>query len=147
MKGDKLAPKQRLFVAEYMVDLNATQAAIRAGYSIKTANKIGPELLGKTSITEAIAEQLKNREARTLVTADYVIRSLVNVAERCQQAEEVLDRQGNPTGEYRFDSSGANKALELLGKNLKLWTEKTEVTGKDGAPIALQIAWIGENAK
>ncbi len=53
-KKGNLTKKQKMFVAEYLVDLNATQAAIRAGYSEKNAGKIGPELLGKTRISEAI---------------------------------------------------------------------------------------------
>jgi len=139
MKGGKLTVKQRLFVANYIIDWNATQAAIRAGFSAKSADKIGPQLLGKTMVAEAIAEQQRNREQRTLVTADYVITSLKNVAERCQQAEPVLDNHGQPTGEYRFDSGGANRALELLGKNLKLFTDKTELTGKDGESLSINV--------
>ena len=66
--------KQKLFVDEYLKDLNATQAAIRAGYSAKTASRIGPELLGKTCIKAAIAEQMKAREERTQITQDMVLR-------------------------------------------------------------------------
>lgn len=74
-----LTAKQAQFVAEYMIDLNATQAAIRAGYSAKTAGKIGPELLGKTSISEAISKAQKAREARTGITADRVIAELAKI--------------------------------------------------------------------
>jgi phage terminase small subunit len=68
-----------LFVAEYLVDLNATQAAIRAGYSIKNADKIGPENLRKPKIQKAIQEQMNARESRTLITADKVLEELAKI--------------------------------------------------------------------
>ena len=77
-----LTPKQERFVQEYLVDLNATQAAIRAGYSEKTASRIGPELLVKTCISEAIQKAMKKREKRTEVTQDYVITKLREIAEK-----------------------------------------------------------------
>lgn len=75
-----LTERQARFVAEYLVDLNATQAAIRAGYSEKNAGKIGPELLGKTRISEAIREAMKRREQRTEITQDRVLQELARVA-------------------------------------------------------------------
>ena len=130
--------KQKRFVTEYLIDLNATAAAKRAGYSEKSADKIGPELLGKTSIQEALSKALAKRSERTEITQDWVLSRLQTVAERCLQAAAVIDKEGNPTGEYKFDSSGANKSLELLGKHLKLFTEKVEVTGKDGGPMQIE---------
>jgi phage terminase small subunit len=78
-KKRNLTNKQRLFVAEYLVDLNATQAAIRAGYSIKNADKIGPENLRKPKIQKAIQEQMDARENRTLITADKVLEELAKI--------------------------------------------------------------------
>ena len=71
----KLTAMQRLFVAEYLVDLNATQAAIRAGYSKKSAYRIGADLLHKTSVAEAIAAAMKEREKRTNITQARVLSS------------------------------------------------------------------------
>lgn len=122
-----LPQKQQAFIDEFAVDRNATQAAIRAGYSKKTATEQGARLLTKVHIYTAINERLKDREKRTEITVDYVLTNLKSIVERCLQAEPVLDKRGNPTGEYRFDSSGANKALELLGKNLKLFTDRLEI--------------------
>ena len=119
--------KQKRFVDEYLIDLNATAAAKRAGYSEKSADKIGPELLGKTSIQEALSKALAKRSERTEITQDWVLSRLQTVAERCLQAAAVIDKEGNPTGEYKFDSSGANKSLELLGKHLKLFTDVKEI--------------------
>jgi len=76
----ELTPKQKRFVNEYLIDLNATQAAIRAGYSKKNAGKIGPELLGKTRIKVAIDKAIKAREERTKVTQDKVVKELAKLA-------------------------------------------------------------------
>lgn len=73
-KARGLTAKQARFVNEYLIDLNATQAAIRAGYSRKTAEWIGPQLLTKTHVAAAIAERMKAREERTEITQDMVLR-------------------------------------------------------------------------
>jgi hypothetical protein len=75
-----LTPKQKRFVDEYLVDLNATQAAIRAGYSERNAGKIGPELLGKTGVSVAIAAAMKARATRTEITQDMVLQRLWSIA-------------------------------------------------------------------
>ncbi|WP_320738993.1 terminase small subunit [Enterobacter ludwigii] len=77
---DGLTAQQRLFVAEYLKDANATQAAIRAGYSKRNADKIGPELLGKTRVAQAIAQQQKASIARTLGSADEVLAQMWQLA-------------------------------------------------------------------
>ena len=74
-----LTPKQERFVAEYLIDLNATQAAIRAGYSEKTADKQGSQLLGKTSIAQAIAAAKSKRDKRTGITQDKVVAELAKL--------------------------------------------------------------------
>jgi phage terminase small subunit len=75
-----LTRKQAMFVAEYLVDLNATQAAIRAGYSARNAGKIGPELLGKTRVSAAIEVAQEARAQRTGITADRVVAELAKLA-------------------------------------------------------------------
>lgn len=80
MTERKLTPKQERFVAEYLIDLNATQAAIRAGYSAKTADRIGPELLGKTCVAKAIAGAKQARIERTEIDADWVLKRLARDA-------------------------------------------------------------------
>jgi len=72
-----LTPRQERFVQEYLVDLNATQACIRAGYSKRNATKIGPELLGKTGVQAAIQRLMAIRAERTNITQDDVIRELI----------------------------------------------------------------------
>jgi phage terminase small subunit len=78
--GRPLTDKQKMFVLEYLVDLNATQAAIRAGYSEKNADKIGPELIGNTRVQEAIQEAMKARSERTEITQDKVLRHWWSIA-------------------------------------------------------------------
>ena len=72
----KLTAKQQRFVDEYLIDLNATQAAIRAGYSEKTAFSIGTENLRKPLIQKAIQQRKQAREQRTEITQDRVIQEL-----------------------------------------------------------------------
>lgn len=80
-KGPRgLTPKQERFVQEYLKDLNATQACIRAGYSAKTADRIGPELLGKTCVAAAIEKAKKSRSKRLDITLDRVLLELARVA-------------------------------------------------------------------
>jgi phage terminase small subunit len=130
-----LTAKQQRFVAEYLIDLNATQAAIRSGYSEKTANEQGARLLANVSVAQAVQQAINQRSERTQVTADYVLRTIVETIERCKQAEPVRDRDGEATGEYKFEAGAVLKGAELLGKHLKMFTDKTELTGADGKPI------------
>ena len=142
-KPKKLTAKQSLFVKEYLVDLNATQAAIRAGYKEKAAYATGAENLKKPQIQEAIQEQIKKREEKTELNADWVLKKLEQVALRCMQEEEVITKDG-PTGEYKFDSSGANKAIELIGKHLKMFTDKIE---QDTTLTVVRKSFTVESAK
>ncbi len=85
-----LTAKQRRFVEEYLVDLNATQAAIRAGYSPKTANEQAARLLAKVSIQEAVQAAQATRSDRVQVDADYVLRRLLEIDQM-----DVLDIMGD----------------------------------------------------
>lgn len=142
-----MTPKQQRFVDEYLIDLNATQAAIRAGYSVKTAAAIGAENLIKLEIAKAIEIAMAERSKRTEITSDYVLQSIVSTMERCKQVEPVLDRKGDPVEvetpdgstakAYVFNAMGVLKGAELLGKHLKLFTDKVEASGPDGAPLTV----------
>jgi len=76
-----LTPKQQAFINEYMIDLNASASAIRAGYSARNAGKIGPELIGKTRIQEAIQIAMSERAKRTGITADHVLKEIASIAD------------------------------------------------------------------
>lgn len=119
-----MTPKQEAFVREYLVDLNATQAATRAGYSRRTAHAIGHENLTKPEIAAAIDAAMNERAKRTEITADYVLEGIRDTIERCRGEGEA------------FNAAQALKGFELLGKHLKLFTEKTEIAQADGTDIA-----------
>lgn len=143
-----LTPKQQRFVEEYLIDLNATQAAIRAGYSEKTAYAVGHENLKKHEIAKALSAARGERSQRTEITADYVLSTILETVERCKQAVPVTDKTGKQVvvetedGElvpaYTFDSKAVLRGCELLGKHLALFTDKHELTGKDGGPVDVE---------
>ena len=110
--------KQKQFCEEYIIDLNGTQAAIRAGYSKKTARAIANELLTKLDIQEYIQNIKNERSERVKYSQDELMRDILEVKNRCMQANPVLDKEGNETGIWKFDSNGANKALDMLAKHV-----------------------------
>lgn len=144
-EGVKLTDKQQRFVDEYLIDLNATKAAVRAGYSEKTAQQMGSENLSKPVIQEAIEKAQEKRSERTEVSQDYVIKTIIETIERCSQAKQVYDKSGElvmtetPDGDlapaYKYESSSVLKGAELLGKHLGMFTDKIQHSGKDGEPL------------
>ncbi|HHW1969401.1 TPA: terminase small subunit [Pseudomonas aeruginosa] len=88
-----LTKKQRLFVDEYLIDLNATQAAIRAGYSTRLATEIGYQLLQRPEVAQAIQAAMAERSKRTEVEADYVIRRLREIDE--MDVLDILEDDGS----------------------------------------------------
>ncbi|WP_274433885.1 terminase small subunit [Alicyclobacillus sp. ALC3] len=160
-RGKSLPARQQAFVEQYLIDLNATQAAIRAGYSPANADKIGSELLGKTGVRACVDAALAERSKRTGINQDIVIQELARIA-RVNPAD-VIDPT---TGEINSDAvddlaaiasirvkvtptkngemverevkmADKLKALELLGKHLGMFVDRREVTGKDGGPIEM----------
>lgn len=131
VKGpDGLTPKQRLFVEHYVATKNATQAAELAGYkgNRATLGAVGGENLQKPEIADAISKAIHAEVKEIHFTQNEVLGWLNEIRIRCMQHEAVLDRQGNPTGEYKFDANGAIKASELIGRHTGLWKEK-DATG------------------
>ena len=109
----KLTEKQKRFCEEYLIDLNATQAAIRAGYKAKTARSQGQRMLTKVDIQRRITDLMKERSDRTALTSDSVLQELSRIA----MAEDV-----EITGKEKL------KALELLGKHLGLFSTGSDNT-------------------
>lgn len=150
-KKGKLTEKRQRFVDEYLIDLNATQAAIRAGYSVKTANEQGARLLANVSIQEAISKAMAERSKRTGVNQDRVVLELAKIAfvrmtdvvdsngrikqdasaddlsciESIKYKESDNEYGGSVEREVKIGSK--LKALELLGKHLGMWNDKLDV--------------------
>ena len=137
----KLTAKQERFCQEYVVDCNGTQAAIRAGYNENTAAQIAYENLRKPEIEGQVAGLLEQAAKAAGLSAEYVLSGLMQVHQRCMEAVEVFDREGNSMGFFQFNAAGANRALELLGKHLKLFTDKVEHgAGASLAQLMLEAA-------
>jgi phage terminase small subunit len=132
-----LTARQERFVAEYLIDLNATQATIRAGYSEKGAKVQGARLLVNAGVAKAVAAAKAERSERTEITQDYVLTTIRDTIERCRQAEPVRYQNGSPVmidtpdGEiapaYKFDAGGVLRGAELLGRHLAMFTDKQVV--------------------
>lgn len=110
MSKDKLTPKQSLFVKEYLVDLNASQAAIRAGYSEETADRIGHENLKKLEIQKAINEAMKERAERLEISQDKVLKEIALIA--FGRLSNVLSQEEN--GEVYVDLSNMSESDKAL---------------------------------
>lgn len=145
-----LTPKQQLFIQEYLVDLNATQAAIRAGYSENTAYSIGQENLKKPEIQEAVQKFMKLREIRTQITQDRVLAELAKIAFSDLNEFVEVDESGKikvkPSNQVdgtvlseisesvtqngrtkKVKLHDKMKALELIGRHLAMFTDKQEI--------------------
>ncbi|HWQ41687.1 MAG TPA: terminase small subunit [Desulfosporosinus sp.] len=142
----ELTGKQILFVAEYLIDLNATQAAIRAGYSEKNAGKIGPELLGKSRVRQAIEMGMSRREHRIGITADKVLEQLAKIGfadiknvvswsgNRIKMKPsddvdgtilaEITETETESGGTLKVKLNDRMKALEMMGRHLNLFNDR-----------------------
>lgn len=133
--------KQKRFCEEYLVDCNATQAAIRAGYSEKTARAIGQRLLTNVDIKKYIDEQLKQIKTEKIADAQEVLEYLTAVM-RGEQKEQVPLLVGEGCQELvQKDVSAKDrlKAAELIGKRYALFTEKVELQGETTVQIVDDI--------
>lgn len=114
-----MTAKQQSFIEHYILDYNGTQAAIRAGYSAQYAGQQAFQLLADPEIQAGIQDRRAKLGKETGVDIDLITRMAKIVADRCMQSEPVLIFDGKEwveSGEYKFDSSGANKAIDTLAK-------------------------------
>lgn len=142
--------KQKRFIEEYLIDLNATQAAIRAGYSPETAYSIGQENLKKPEIAVAVAKAMAERSKRTGVNADRVVLELARIGFAkitdvidpktatikedaleddlaCIQSVKIKPNEWGTEREVKLCDKKA--ALELLGKHLGMFKDRVELSG------------------
>ena len=150
-----LTAKQKLFIDEYLIDLNATQAAIRAGYSPNNAEQMGYQLLQKTSVSDAISKAMAERSRRTGINQDRILMelakiALVNPANVVDFDEAtILDsalpedlaavasvkvkrfptKDGGEGIEREIKFWDKTKALDLAGRHLGMFKDKLEVSG------------------
>lgn len=148
-----LTDKQQLFADYYLANnCNAKQAYIKAYGKQKTDNVAESQasrLLRNVKVLNYVNQRQKQLQEETYVTQEYVIKGLKEVAERCLQHKPVMEydyenkemvqaTDENGEGIYQFDSNGANKAFELLGKTLGLFKDKKEIsTGEGGIVVRL----------
>ena len=160
----QLGAKQQRFVEEYMIDLNGTQAAIRAGYSVKTANEQGSRLLANVNVQAVIARIMAERSRRTGVTADRVILELaklgfVNIADVADFDDATVRDEANRDDTAAVQSVKVKripsedgdiverelklhdkvKSLDLLGRHLGIFNDRLKLDG------GLQINFSGES--
>lgn len=126
--------KMELFAREYVKDYNATQAAIRAGYSEKTASSQGSRLLKNPKVLELIKENQKALVENSCLSEEKIIIELLKLYEYCTSATPVLkwdyeEHEYRESGTYEFDSKGALNALKLLGMHLGMFKQKVELSG------------------
>ena len=132
-----MTPKQQRFIEEYLIDLNATQAAIRAGYSAKTAYSIGQQNLNKIEIASALKEANAERSAQTKIDAQWVLEAAADLYRRC-----VADK----------DKTNERHALALIGKHIDVAAFEERIR-QDGTltvkPTSVSdlLADIGESAR
>lgn len=122
--ADGLTAKQAQFVKEYLIDLNATQAAIRAGYSKKTARQIGEENLTKPDIAAAVKKAVESRANRTEITADRVLKELGRLAFFDMRKLYADDGTLKPPREWDDDTAAALAGLDVVE------TQNAEVDGE-----------------
>lgn len=151
----KLTPKQKAFIQEYLVDLNATKAALRAGYSKKSAGQIGSANLAKPYIKKALEKAMKKRSDRTKRTQDQVVEELAKIAfgdisqivewddeglkvipssklsqDKKASIAEISERVTQAGGTIKIKQFDKLRALEMLGRHLGAFTDKVQVSGR-----------------
>lgn len=128
------------FADKYFETLNAKDSAIYAGFSVDTAKQQGWQLLQREDVTAYLESLRAEYSEKSGITKGWILDRFKDISDRCIQAEPVYDNQGNETGEYRFDSSGANKATEMLGKIIGVF----EKDNSQSAPVINNIINLGE---
>lgn len=168
----ELSPKQQRFCDEYIIDLNATQAAIRAGYSVKTAQEQASRLLSNVMVQAQIDQLKKARAQATGITAERVLQEIAKLA--FFDPRKLLNEDGTPKKINELDDETAmavagidivtkgnddvgfadimkikladkGQNLERLGRHLKLFTERIEVT--DASDLANRVKEARERAR
>jgi phage terminase small subunit len=148
---EPLEPREEQYCHEYLLDLNQTQAAIRAGYAESNARAQASRLMTKANILARIAELKAARVERVQITSDWVLRRLVEISDKCMEPEPVMVfspadkrmvQKENAEGQklFEFNAAGANKATELIGKHLGFFEEHN----KQKAPVGVDYSKLSK---
>lgn len=155
-----LTSKEKRFVAEFLKDQNATQAIIRCGYKGKNARVVGPRMYAKVSVRAEIDTELARIQEKAGVTQERILNALLSIAEI--DPRKLFKKDGTLKGIHDLTDDVAStiasiesddlkghvkkvkfwdktKALELLGKHLKMFTDRTELADANGAPVIIQF--------
>jgi phage terminase small subunit len=124
----KLTDKQQAFITEYMVDRNASAAAVRAGYSARSSDSRGCRLLKEPHIAAEVARLTKEREQRTEINAEYVMAELRTNVDLARDAGHI---------------AASNQALQLLGKHLGMFVDRLEVDASH--EVEIDVTWNGDD--
>ena len=135
--------KHKKFISAMIAKPDANAAARSAGLPVSS----GVQLLSVPAIAEKIEEGISEAAKLAGVSRGWVIAKLKQIVERCMEAEPVLDHDGNETGEYTFNAAGATRALELIGKHLKLFGDEVTPTQQIGAAVIRLLAQEAQAAR
>lgn len=133
----KFTEKQSKFIDEFLVDLNATQAAIRAGYSEDSARQVGSQNLSKAYIAEEIARRRKIQSEKTGLTIENIDRELLEYLATCKQVPIVIDGEEY----YKYDVGGVGKAIDIAYKRIGGYETKEN----DTKPFTFNITTTGDS--
>lgn len=136
-----MTDQQKIFADQFLIDRNATQAALRSGYAVSSSRLVGHKLLNNPAVREYINEKLKELQNRVFVDMEFVINRFKDISDRCMQAEPVMVFDGEQwieSGEYKFDSSGAAKATEALAKIIGAYKEDNEQLAKQKITVTIE---------
>lgn len=120
-KGTKLSAKMEKFIEEYLIDLNASDAVLRAGYKTRNQNRLATEILNHPLVSAEIAKRVETRREKAELKADYLINKLI----------AMIEKDGTR-------DSDVLRAIELAGKSIALWKERQEISGPDGESIKME---------
>jgi len=138
-----LQENHKRFADKYFETLNASESAIYAGFSEDSPRQAGYQLLQRDDIGNYLSELKAEYSIKAGISKEWVIGRFKNISDRCVQAEPVLISDGNggwmESGEYKFDSSGANKATEMLGKIIGSFEKDNEQKKITVEPITFKI--------
>lgn len=148
---DRLKGRQKILVEEYLLDYNRQKAMKRAGYSQISAASVSSEYFNKPHIIKSIAEKesqiLYLLEKKRTVSKKYIIEVLKENITRAMQQKPVLDKQGQPTGEYLWSGSVVVSSCKLLGEYLKMWGANSADRGEDKGTVLIlpQVMNVQQN--